>query len=333
MSTSEDTAGMLSAAFSQMLGGTVHITPNTDSVNKSNENHIQWKNIDSFHSGFLVSTSLPSALSSSSHPNEDDESDRKGCRGLIYVKTMTDETLTFKTNDGTTLLDLKKEIRDREGIPIDQQRLIFHAKQLSPEFRTLKHFNIKHGSTLHFVLRLRGGGIQKFLLDPNNLDPNFDYDFTYVKDEDIHFKRGGESYQRPLGWKRFAIRVKGKYGSDEWLGKKGYRTSSSGGEWPVSYHGTKSPNASNIVKQGYRLSKSHRFLYGRGIYSTPDPDVAALYAQRFDWKGQEFQMIFQNRVNPEKLEKIPSSKTNVGEYWISTEEEAIRPYGVCIRRV
>ena len=74
----------------------------------------------------------------------------------LFVKTLSGKTVSIECEESDKIEDVKAKIEEKEGVPVDQQRLIFAGKQLDGQ-KTLQECGINEGDSLSMVLRLRGG--------------------------------------------------------------------------------------------------------------------------------------------------------------------------------
>lgn len=251
---------------------------------------------------------------------------------FVFVKNVSGKsTIVIDVYENDFVENLKHKIKDKEGIPVRNQRLMFNNEQLE-DGCTLSSYNITKECTINLVIRLLGGGGCYSFLPEKIFDPKYDFVYPGIGQDSRAFSRGNRSFTRPYGWYKKALKVLGVFENNEWLGvSRDGEVNSSDKEWPVSYHGTQKEFAESITEEGYVLKKGKRFAFGIGIYSSPDPKVAESYASAFNYKGANYKLIFMNRVNMEYTKEVKLTNGNI--YFVTSDERQIRPYAILFKKL
>ena len=150
---------------------------------------------------------------------EEDDDNRREKEGTfpINIKTLTGKNVEVKVMKYTKVEEVKTLIQNKEGIPTDQQRLIFAGRQLEDE-KKLSEYNISRDATLHLVLRLRGmistftsndtsNEITKYLMMTDEERKNIEPPIDIMKKEKDNFRNA--EFSKPF--KTFAYEEPGHY--------------------------------------------------------------------------------------------------------------------------
>mmetsp|Transcript_43688 Transcript_43688/g.112849 ORF Transcript_43688/g.112849 Transcript_43688/m.112849 type:complete len:394 (-) Transcript_43688:57-1238(-) len=183
-----------------------------------------------------------------------------------------------------------------------------------------------------FKAALAAGGQEVNQRAEDVFDFRWNQDFRGMKDDGRPLFRGGQRYELPMGWKRFAVHVRGLYdgGDNSWLGED-----DSG--WAVAYHGTSGAGLAGILSSGFNVGGRQKFEKdtGAGVYCTPFLNIAQHYSKPQMQDGKSVQIVLQLRVRPSAIKHITDPKATEFEkkYWVMNNPEDIRAYGVLIREL
>ena len=116
-----------------------------------------------------------------------------------------------------------------------------------------------------------GGPSLSYFFDPKEFDFNYDFDFSQVKDDGKTYMREGFEYKRPYGWKRFRLKVKGKYEDDICMAPMGCAQNKpmENSLFRIMVRILKTQDFGNSFKPGPRAK------YGTGIYTSPSLKMVA----------------------------------------------------------
>ena len=149
----------------------------------------------------------------------------------VHIKRITESTTTIKVTRDHNIGEVKAAVEIKTKIPARDQQLMFNKSRLQ-DHHTIAELGVLPSGTIFLLIRAKGG--PDIQLDPSDLDQRYNYDFTTASEDGKVYMREGKQYKRPYGWNRYAVKVLGIYGSDEWLEPGGMRAEQAQAEWPSS---------------------------------------------------------------------------------------------------
>ena len=136
---------------------------------------------------------------------------------ISIINKVSNIHFNVRCNYNTKIEEIKNKISSYDP-KIFIEKLFKKGRIISIRDRmTIKECKIKDGDNLYYGRMVVGGGDEFYIAD-DFLDPSYDYDFRGLNDGNQKFYRGGLEYKRPYGWKRYALKVNGKFENDLWLG-------------------------------------------------------------------------------------------------------------------
>jgi len=187
--------------------------------------------------------------------------------------------------------------------------------------------------------------IREIKFSPEMIDTLGNFDFTNHGETQI---RGGLPYYQPKGWMRIGLKVKGRFGNDDWLAMDGNVN-----EWAVGFHGFRSVENAMLPIQGNLISlekwahacKGHKnlnsktnskyTLCGVGVYFGDKIEVCEInnYTGSCKIGNKNVKLAFQCRLNPEeiRLTNFNPSLAYIVPNQNNDDYSKIRPYGILLK--
>ncbi|EXX56060.1 uncharacterized protein OCT59_021664 [Rhizophagus irregularis] len=272
-------------------------------------------NFQTFYKAYLSG----GIISSSSHHKEHDDKKYYNSTFNVYIESLTGIKLLIQNlNYKTKVQELKERILDI-GIVNDttSQRLVFNGQRLI-NTNELRNYHIGNNNIIYLDIRsyYEGGSnnnnniiIIKYL--------NSDFLNSELILQSLKMKNINKSNK--CEWMRIFLTTTKERNFIKY--------------WPYSYHGTSTRNAKRIADDGFIHSKGYKFNFNHGIFTTPDINLAASYANTFIYDGSKYLVLFQNRVNPKSLIKIPFKRGKGSKYWVSPSVDDVKPYALLIKKI